>query len=573
SSASFGTALEQDLEDEEEQCSADRLADFPLDFDMSFAPARKEKIMLGARAEPKIIRAPTTLANITSFVSGISSYVTQNLPEKFGGQAPVLLEHGDDAPPASDTVLCAKFAWVNWDVDTVTRGEGRPKRPFTPYGSKRLCLMLGYDNGFQVWNVTNPENIREVVSVREEAGPITACEAIPYQHASSTEYKRTEEVQAAHPLMALATELDADGVTDLTQTRGALKLFSLRQQKHIRTFTFGEDEHVLSVKCSERVMVVALSSSALHVFSLFNLNLMSVLTDTTPPPGSNCPVFNVGSRYLIYACSTPVPAGRRKSATGTVDGDDDSDIMEEPEDGIGKVAGKVAKELMGGVKVIGGMGYQALSNYFSSSPQQQSQQNPYPLPHSAPAPPPPSQHERRASISKQADAERKRRDNLAQGVIMIRDIHPSLLTSELTRSTPLPVLSHWKPHTNPVSIIAVNPTETLVVTASSIANNFYVFAVPGGPPRVDEPHHPRGVRCLYKLERGYTAATVEDVAFSLDGGWIGVSTGRGTTHLYRIDDNPLGVSGSRTSATTLELGVLNGLAEARPGPSATLSPG
>ncbi|KAI8852622.1 hypothetical protein BC829DRAFT_55309 [Chytridium lagenaria] len=154
---------------------------------------------------------------------------------------------------------------------------------------------------------------------------------------------------------------------------------------------------------------------------------------------------------------------------------------------------------------------------------------------------------------------------------MVRDIHPSLLTADPSTTTSLqdlPILAHWKPHTNPISIISLNPSDSLFVTSSTVANNFYVWCIPPGPPR--DATHPRSSRCLYKLERGYTPARVEDVAFSRDGRWIGVTTARGTTHVYGVDDNPLGVTVKVTKAV-LEMGALNGMLEGRPGSVAVMN--
>ncbi|KAJ3057843.1 hypothetical protein HK102_010844, partial [Quaeritorhiza haematococci] len=154
-------------------------------------------------------------------------------------------------------------------------------------------------------------------------------------------------------------------------------------------------------------------------------------------------------------------------------------------------------------------------------------------------------------------------------------------------------VAHWKPHSNPVSHLAFNPNQTLLVTGSTQANTFYVWELPGGigggsqtsrkergggatstSHQLDQDtparrhrlrHFPRPARCLYKLERGYTPATIEDVAFSLDSRFVGVSTARGTTHIYMI--NP---GGHRNSAALMrgtrayELGVLNGLTDGLP---------
>jgi hypothetical protein len=73
------------------------------------------------------------------------------------------------------------------------------------------------------------------------------------------------------------------------------------------------------------------------------------------------------------------------------------------------------------------------------------------------------------------------------------------------------------------------------------------------------------VKCLYKLERGFTPASVETISFALDEHWIGVSTARGTTHIYQINpaSNCLVPSTSKGSIA-YELGVMNGLLDSKP---------
>jgi len=53
-----------------------------------------------------------------------------------------------------DTIL-----WCNFDYAEVDNNNTR-----------NLCLILGYANGIQIWNLEDPQNIHEVISKRE--GPI-----------------------------------------------------------------------------------------------------------------------------------------------------------------------------------------------------------------------------------------------------------------------------------------------------------------------------------------------------------------------------------------------------------------
>ncbi|KAJ3215397.1 hypothetical protein HDU67_000442 [Dinochytrium kinnereticum] len=527
--------------------------------------------MIGVRAEARPIKAPSTLQNITSFVSGISSFVAHNLPERFTsaqsqtGDQHILLEDELEEKPPEETILSCQFAWVDWDLTAFSRRDPR-RTSRGPQGqsgpSRYLCLLLGYDKGFQIWNVSDVDNIREVLSVREGIGRVEHIENIPTLSTPLYASKLTAELADAQPLIALGTSIPQEDTSD--ENLGALIVYSLKLLKPLRRFTYAP-YNVTSIRCSERIMVVALSSNQLQLYSLFTLLPLITMTDISPSPTTDTPVFCIGTRYLIYASSIAPPATRRKHSGQSFDTDGGDDVdYETTTETLGAVAGKVAKEFVGGVKVLGGLGYQALSSYFQTpatgTTGQASGQGA-----GAGAGP------RRTSVSKDAKdkkAANKPKRSEIEGVIIVRDIHPSLLTSE-TPVHELPVLAHWKPHTNPISIIALSPSETLFVTASTIANNFYVWCIPPGPPR--DASNPRSSRCLYKLERGFTAASVEDVAFSRDGKWIGVSTGRGTTHLYEIDENPLGISIKPTPAI-LELGALNGLLDGRPGNVAVLNP-
>jgi hypothetical protein len=63
---------------------------------------------------------------------------------------------------------------------------------------------------------------------------------------------------------------------------------------------------------------------------------------------------------------------------------------------------------------------------------------------------------------------------------------------------------------------------------------------------------------MYKLARGFTHASVEDIVFNEDETWVAVTTSRGTTHLYAI--NPFG--GLPDAGAHMHTGVVNWTAAA-----------
>ncbi|KNC99621.1 uncharacterized protein SPPG_05007 [Spizellomyces punctatus DAOM BR117] len=488
----------------------------------------------GVRAQAKSLRAPSAISSIASYLNGISSYVAQNLSEKSPST------EFDPLDP-SERVLSAAFCWVDWE------------------NKRQLCLFLGYGRGFQVWSLGDLENVREVVSVREGLRKVTWVEALPtpYRRDGSTDY-----LEHARPLIAYITEVVSEDSSGKPQS--ALQLYSLRSLTAVQTVKFGEDT-ALEAKCNARVIAVSLASHAIHIYSALTLHLLGVYTDTRPNPLNNAIVYDIGSRYIIYATSTPPPPSRRKgTSTDELPSDPDSDDADGiPDAGLArKVAGKVAKDLVVGAKVIGEYGYQALSNYFSPATKE--------------------------GVALRAEEDVKvngtpggkvkengkldRYAELPSGVVVIRPLptptSPSSNSSTTTSPQPHPPsIAHWKPHTNPVSVIAFNPNQTLVITASSQANTFYIWQVPGrsskGKPRT-------AVQCLYKLERGYTMATIESVAFSVDSKWVGVTTTRGTTHVYRI--NPASMKEKSLNGMNGErLNIINGFAE--PKQTQTLVPG
>ncbi|XP_031358137.1 breast carcinoma-amplified sequence 3 homolog [Photinus pyralis] len=133
-------------------------------------------------------------------------------------------------------------------------------------------------------------------------------------------------------------------------------------------------------------------------------------------------------------------------------------------------------------------------------------------------------------------------DVLQKGVVTVLDIE-NRATDDKTLLTD-GVIAHFAAHTEAIVCLAFDPSGLLLLTADKRGHDFHLFRIhphPGGP-ALAAVHH------LYILHRGDTTARVQDMCFSPDSRWVGVSTLRGTTHVFPI--TPYGGNvGVRTHAT------------------------
>ncbi|KAJ3403844.1 hypothetical protein HDV05_007572, partial [Chytridiales sp. JEL 0842] len=521
--------------------------------------AESSSRVFGVRAEPKPLSAPSTLASISSFVTGLSSYVVDSINSSADASHHPIFD--DTVFDKTENILATRFAWVDWDLPS------DPKRVDLSC-RKCLLLMLGYETGFQVWNVTDMDNVREICSVRDWEVSVHWIESVPFPSHRERRREYAEEVKEAGPLIAMGTEISSDPlVSDGVDSE--LRFYSLKSHTLVKSFAFKERK-ITELKTSEKVLALSLDDCSIHLFSLLYLKPLSILRDASVCPSTTAPIFDIGNRYIIYASSSPVPHNRKHSHAadqGSFSDTESDDNVRMPgaSDGYGKVAGKVAvkvgKELIDGVKVIGAVGYSALSNYFSNK------EGVAALPVSDTA----STHTNTSSVGKDTGGYKSEKAlPYSDGVIIIKEVPPPIhtATTSASDSNLLPTLAHWRPHTNPLSVIALSPSQSTFLTASTLANSFYIWSIPSHPsssPSLSSSHHSRSVvKCLYKLERGYTPAQVSHVSFSLDERWVGVSTKRGTTHVYYLNPPTPAVNANGANGAAYELGVMNGLVDSRP---------
>lgn len=113
------------------------------------------------------------------------------------------------------------------------------------------------------------------------------------------------------------------------------------------------------------------------------------------------------------------------------------------------------------------------------------------------------------------------------GTVMVRDIVNRQL------------VAHFRAHTSPLLALQFDPSGTILVTASLHGHNLHIFHICPWQGTSSSSQGAGSARPLasavhlYRLARGVTPAVIRDISFSRDGGWLAVSSARGTTHIFR----------------------------------------
>ncbi|KAK9702354.1 hypothetical protein K7432_011285 [Basidiobolus ranarum] len=457
---------------------------------------------VGNRAEPKYLREISSFENISTLLYGISNYVSNNLPETLSRMKKGHSQQIEGSVPAQNTshgakqmvtnkrrpVTCASFDWI-WGVFS-NNSSISTKNDTSMKLQRRLCLMLGYEDGFQIWDILNVNDIREIFSYRQENQRVTCIKSLP-----EPRFRKNilDEFKGYRTLIAVVSEGTIDN-EDYSMNRKTSKLdfFSLKTHTNIKTIEYKLEE-LMDIKCNDNTIVLAFKPNKLLVLSPYTLTAVTVIENGISNPMTAAPVVALGDRLLAYATSSRAPI---------------ENPSREFVDRVYQVE-KAAKSMVHSVKAISGLGYKTLSSYFSGSLPQSHLNIMGPK-----------------SQGVESDAESK--DNSKQdkpsGMVIVKD------TSHLNHTTLVSdkPLHHFRAHNHRIAVMTFNHSGNLLATASTQGTSFKVFEI----------NNNGLVNNIYKLSRGYTFASVEDITFSIDSKWLAVSTGRGTTHVFAI--NPYG---------------------------------
>ncbi|CAN6694536.1 unnamed protein product [Malus baccata var. baccata] len=409
---------------------------------------------------------------------------------------------------------------VNWAGFDNLEGEGN---------LTRQVLLLGYRSGFQVWDVEEADNVRDLVSRYD--GPVSFMQMLPKPIAS----KRSEDnFEESRPLLVVCADgsisvgntiqdgsaTPRNGITanshdtmNSSFVPTVVRFYSLKSQSYVHVLKFRSV--VYSLKCSSRVVAISLAAQ-IHCFDAMTFE--RVYTILTNPivmgfPGSGgigCGPLALGNRWLAYSGSPVAVSNSGRVSPQHLE--PSASISGFPSNGslVAHYAKESSKQLAAGIVTLGDMGYKKLSRYCSEliPDSNTSLQSPNPV----------------WKVNGTVNGRSTDTDNV--GMVIVRDIVSKA------------VIAQFRAHTSPISAIRFDPSGTLLVTASTQGHNINVFKImPGSSPSTDGG---ASYVHLYRLQRGLTNAIIQDISFSDDSNWIMVSSSRGTSHLFAI--NPWGGS-------------------------------
>ncbi|KAI9262001.1 hypothetical protein BY458DRAFT_515538 [Sporodiniella umbellata] len=347
-------------------------------------------------------------------------------------------------------------------------------------------LILGYQGGFQVWNITSPDNVHEVCSIRDKKilGAVSHIHLLKQVPDMPLIVVTEENKQSRVFVYSLKTYSIVKDVTEFIDT-----------QVH-------EEEPVLVTCTQSNHKVIALGCLSRHKSSI------AVLSTTNYKPVAYPlldvyhninlgPVFTLGPRLIAYATNTVVLNNENIMTSFSNKLQTESDMKGAAKD--------IAKEVVSGMKSLGEFSYNQLSNYFGQS---------------MPATPPSIGDVDKDTVRKVSPA----------GMVMMRDIPK--LPQYPGKGFGNSLVAHFRPHTHPISCLTFDPAGMLLMSASKQGHTFHIFSI------LTNTRSQENVSHVYSLSRGYTDAQVEDCQFSVDSNWCAISTARGTTHIYAI--NPYG---------------------------------
>lgn len=185
----------------------------------------------------------------------------------------------------------------------------------------------------------------------------------------------------------------------------------------------------------------------------------------------------------------------------------------------------IAKKAASGIYYLGDLGLRKMSEYINSASSTQQQQ----------------QAQQFSDYSNGEEDDHTPQQHLTDQELKYAG------TVEIRDTKTKQIISHFRAHSEPIAAMSFDKSGTLLVTASiegSYLNVFQILPVASfsSTSRSYMSRSNRtgyfGVRHLYKLYRGMTSASIQNIQFSINSKWISVSSAHGTTHLFAI--NPLG---------------------------------
>ncbi|KAA8543189.1 hypothetical protein F0562_021316 [Nyssa sinensis] len=436
---------------------------------------------------------------------------------------------------AGASVAASISSSSDYHKDQVT-WAGFDKLELGPASFKHV-LLIGYQNGFQVFDVEDASNFSELVSKRD--GPVAFLQMLPTPAKSDGD----EGFRSSHPLLLVVAGDEASGISlgqnfshlggmgrdgnveaqsgNSLNSPTAVQFYSLSSNCFVQNLRFRSA--VCMVRCSPRIVAVGLETQIYCIDALTLKKKFSVLTYPIPQFGGQGAVgvnigygpMAVGPRWLAYASDNPLVSktGRISPKNLTPPG-----VSPSTSPGSGNLMARYAmesgKHFAAGIINLGDRGYRKMSRYCPEF-----------LP-DGPSSPVSSGSGWKVGRLSASEAENA-------GMVVVKDYVSQA------------VISQFRAHTSPISALCFNPSGTLLVTASVHGNNINVFRIMpsctySGSRNETYDWSSSHVH-LYKLYRGITTAIIQDICFSHYSQWIAIVSSKCTCHIFVI--SPFGGDG------------------------------
>eukprot|EP00039_Didymoeca_costata_P001549 m.53265 g.53265 ORF g.53265 m.53265 type:complete len:827 (-) comp10853_c0_seq3:119-2599(-) len=425
--------------------------------------------------------APKQLAGPSSSTLNVVLDALSEIPKLVTGSGILNTESlKRDADGDAETVL-----WARFDV----RGDHiNPK-------SKNELLLLGYVDGFQIWDISNKTDVREVLSLRTGA---VVCAKVLQPPPQISEY--VDRLSTNRPVLAFC-------YLSQKQTVQFMELSSAK----ILNIHLKHDSPVLDITCNAETLIVA-TENAIFAYKSSTLESIAKIKDIQIVPKDQKGIvinpFALGHRWLAYATSEK-PKGEWDDHGG-IDPADASSLVD---DALGMVQRK-GNDLWR----YSGQKLQTMSDMMNR----------------------PASHPSRVAPVSLGVPE-------SVGLVKIFELGGD-------GKGGLRKVAHFRAHPSTAFVVKMkfNEEGTLLVTADSTGQYLNVFSLAFlGRKATDisalwkmntpsaQNSEPIRRTCvpqhLYKLKRGITPTWIRDICISEDSRWVAFTSERETIHVFPMN--------------------------------------
>ncbi|KXN80712.1 hypothetical protein AN958_08245 [Leucoagaricus sp. SymC.cos] len=500
----------------------------------------------------------------------------------------------DSDPHADDTIT-----WALWDIV-----------------SHRRVLIIGYTTGVQIWDCNDLGSVTEILNLTLESEEWvvdvigramsfnTFIRAAVLPSPSSLDDVRGDLLASHRPLLGIFMTTSPSVVaTDTSGSHSALFIYSLKTHQIVQRIglpgiasTFESNHHFIVISTTLPPTVHILSASTFH--TLWTLSSASLAVSNGNVTNNNAksqavsyispqvqpldspthphhqpshhpsPVFALSNRLLAYASPSPRQSRRVSTTSSAGSGPSLPSVSSSPFGGVGgftqsdlgNAAMKVGGSVLSGMKLLGGIAYEAAKNKIADHGSATTTGGGVSslivgtrfFSRSAPT------DERPFSISPPTPAEERDKDKvvtphtnpvLESGYyVTVLDLKPLLESGRGGDMNPVKMAEFTTSRSQPVLQLAFSKDGCKLISVPENGQVTRVFALRPrrpvatatageGADGVGDGKVGDGVR-VYDLRRGRTSGVIEGLDSSRDGRWIAIGTRNRTVHVFPV--NPFG---------------------------------